>query len=191
LTGATIDPVGFAKIKIQVDGSVAGGGGTAGVFGGSRFNLSLFAVSSDNAYSSRFILQTLISGDPDTGAMLLSHSLETADVIGRLPSYSLTGPADPFGTYDWIIPFDINQSWSLTANLSCLTTRSANGNSSANDTASLNCSLGNSVTLMGVSFLDPGGTPLCDVTCPACLARITACPTPPCRPCPNPPAGPC
>jgi hypothetical protein len=165
LTGATIDPVGFAKIKVQVDGSVAGGGGTAGIFGDSRFNLSFFATSSDNEYFSKFLLQTLISADPITGDVLLNHSLVTENLFGgAFQSGASSSPADPFGTYEWVIPFDINQSWSLTGNLTCLTSRFANGNNNENDTANLNCSLGNSVTLMGISFLDPGSNPVSNVS---------------------------
>ena len=157
LTGVSVDPVGFAKITLQIDGSVLGNGGITRVFGDSRFGVSFTASSNDNNYAARFDLLSLISADPGTGAVVQTNSLYTESTIGGLlQSSSTTNPADPFGTYEWVFDFDASQPWTVSGSLSCLTATTAN----SDDSSALSCNLGNSVTWMGISLLDTNGDPL-------------------------------
>jgi|GEM_PF-1990671 len=161
LTGVSVDPVGFARITLQIDGSVFGDGGLTRVFGDSRFGVFFTASSNDNNHSARFDLLSLISADPLTGAVVQTNSLYTESTIGGLlQSNSSTNPANAFGTYEWVFAFDISQPWTVSGSLSCLTASSANGNDSSN----LDCNLGNSVTWQGIEFLDANSDPVTGAT---------------------------
>lgn len=157
LTGVSVDPIGFAKIGLQISGSVPGQGGLTGNFGDSRFGVTFGAASADGQRQARFDLLTLISADPVSGSPVLTSTLTTEFLVGGiLESSSVTNPVNPFGTYEWLFPFDAGQAWTITGSMSCLSFTSAN----VTDTSNLSCLLNNSATWMGISFLDPGGNPL-------------------------------
>lgn len=157
LTAVSVDPIGFAKINLAVSGSVPGNGGLTGNFGDSRFAISFGAASADGVRQARFELLTLISADPVSGIPQLDATLTTEYLVGGvLESSSVTTPANPFGSYEWLFPFDAGQAWTINGNMSCISFTAAN----VTDTSNLSCLLDNSATWMGMSFLDAGSNPI-------------------------------
>lgn len=61
LTKDSNDPIGFAKITLELSGSVTGNGGATGLFSDSRFGLSFFASSQDGASLAKFDLVSFLS----------------------------------------------------------------------------------------------------------------------------------
>jgi hypothetical protein len=157
LTAVSVNPFNLAKVSLAISGSVPGNGGLTGNFGDSRFGVTFGAASADGLRQARFDLLTLISADPVSGAPVLNSTLTTEYLFaGNIVSSSVTTPANPFATYDWLFPFDAGQAWTFTGTMSCIAFTAAN----VTDTSNLSCLLDNSATWMGMSLLDANLDPV-------------------------------
>lgn len=159
LSVASIDPVGYAKVTLQISGDILGFGGATRNFGDSRLGVAFSATSADGQHFARFDLLSTIFANPVTGLAETTNSVTTEYLLGANLEYSIVNnPANPFDTYEWLFPFDASQPWTFVGSMSCNSFTAAN----VSDSSSLVCSAAHSATWMGIAFLDDNFDPVAD-----------------------------
>jgi hypothetical protein len=181
---SSIDPVGTATVKVNLDGLITAVYGGSGSFGDSRAYLNLFATSQDQLSYARYELLTGIGWDYLNNQIALTTQLYEESVLNGGPATGgFTPGASLFGNHDWTFGFDASQPWSVTVTMGCMAyvSDSVDGSNNAVD-----CDLGHTFTWQGVSFASPGGQPLPGVTVQSLSGQNYSQPYAPLPPVPEP-----